>query len=103
MAAHPSESDIVGRTVRQAEYLEDIDSVDEIDILEVNYTVSGQVGVTGVELVLCVGGPDIRANAFSGNVRGSWAGETHTTHFESEIVKEYARMLADGFEERHGL
>ena len=103
MATHPSESDIIGRTVRQAEYLEGIDDPDEMNILEVNYTVSENVGVTEVELVLTVGGPDIRVQAFSGSVRGSWGGDTHTTHFNSDVVEQYAEMLADDFEERHDL
>jgi len=103
MATHPSEADIVGYTVRQAEYLESIDTPGEIDVLEVNYTVSEQVGVTGVELVLTVGGPDIRVNALSGTVHGAWGGDTHTTHFDSEVVEEYARMLARQFENQHDL
>jgi hypothetical protein len=100
---HPSESGIVGRTVRQAERLERIDSVEELNILEVNYTVNPRSGVTGVELVLTVGGPDVRVNALSGTVRGSWGGDTHTTHFDSDVVEEYARMLARQFEEEHDL
>jgi len=97
---HPSEAEIVGRTVRQAERLEDIDSVDEINILDVNYTVSQRGDVTGVELTLTVGGPDIRVDALSGRVRGSWGGDTHTTHFDSEIVERYAAERARIFEAR---
>jgi len=100
---HPSEADIVGRTVRQAEYIEGIGSVDELNILEVNYTVNESAGVTGVELVLTVGGPDIRVQALSGTVRGSWGGDTHTTHFDSGVVEEYAQMLARQFEGQHDL
>ena len=100
---HPSEADIVGRTVRQAERLEKIDSVEQLNILEVNYTVNQTAGVTGIELVLTVGGPDVRVNALSGTVRGAWGGDTHTTHFDSDVVEEYARMLARQFEEEHGL
>jgi len=101
--SHSSEADIVGRTVRQAERLEDIDSTEELNILEVNYTVSGHGPVTGVELVLTVGGPDIRVQALNGTVRGSWGGDTHTTHFDSEVIDQYARMLARQFEEAHNL
>ena len=103
MSAHTSEGDIIGYTVRAAERLEGIDTVDELGILEVNYTVNESVGVTGVELVLTVGGPDVRVNALSGTVRGAWGGDTHTTHFDSDVVGEYARMLARQFEEEHGL
>ena len=103
MSTHPSEAEIVGYTVRQAERLESIDSMDEIDILEVNYDVNERAGVTGVELVLTVGGPDVRVNALSGTVRGAWGGDTHTTHFDSEVVEQYARMLARQFEEAHDL
>ena len=101
--AHRSESEIVGRTVQQAERLESIDDVEQLNILEVNYTVSPTVGVKGVELVLTVGGPDIRVNALNGTVRGAWGGDTHTTHFDSEVVEQYARMLADEFEREHDL
>jgi len=103
VATHPSEADIVGRTVRQAERLESIDSAEQMNILEVNYTVNERVGVTGVELVLTVGGPDIRVNALAGTVRGSWGGDTHTTHFDSEVVEQYGEHLARLFEQEHDL
>jgi len=101
--SHPSEAEIVGRVVRQAEYLEGIDDPDEIGILEVNYTVNESAGVTGVELVLTVGTPDIRVNALTGTVRGSWGGDTHTTHFDSDVVEQYGRTLAEDFEQRKRL
>ena len=103
MSTHPSEAEIVGYTVRAAERLETIDTAEELGILEVNYTVNESAGVTGVELVLTVGGPDVRVNALSGTVRGSWGGDTHTTHFDSDVVEEYARMLARQFEEERNL
>ena len=103
MSTHPSEAEIVGYTVRQAERLESIDDPDQLGILEVNYDVNERAGVTGVEFVLTVGGPDVRVNALSGTVRGAWGGDTHTTHFNSDAVEEYARMLARQFEEGHGL
>ena len=99
MSAHTSEQDIIGYTVRAAERLETIDTAEELNILEVNYTVNESAGVTGVELVLTVGGPDVRVNALSGTVRGAWGGDTHTTHFDSDVVEEYAGMLARQFEE----
>ena len=103
MSAHTSEQDIIGYTVRAAERLESIDSYEELNILEVNYELNERAGVTGVELVLTVGGPDVRVNALSGTIRGAWGGDTHTTHFDSNVVEEYARMLARQFEEEHGL
>ena len=103
MSTHPSEAEIVGYTVRQAERLESIDDIDQLGILEVNHTVNERVGVTGVEFVLTVGGPDVRVDALSGRVRGSWGGDTHTTHFNSDVVEEYARMLARQFEDQHHL
>ena len=103
MSAHTSEQDIIGYTVRAAERLETIDTAEELNILEVNYKVNERAGVTGVELVLTVGGPDVRVNALSGTVRGAWGGDTHTTHFDSDVVEEYARMLARQFEDQHGL
>jgi len=101
MTAHPSEADIIGFTVRQAERLEQIDSADELNIVEVNYTVNERAGVTGVELVLTVGGPDIRVDALSGTVRGSWGSDHHRVHFNSDVVEQYAEMLADDFEARN--
>ena len=103
MSAHTSEQDIIGYTVSAAERLETINTAEELSILEVNYTVNESAGVTGVELVLTVGGPDVRVNALSGTVRGAWGGDTHTTHFDSDVVEEYARMLARQFEDRHSL
>ncbi len=103
MAIHPSESEIVGRTVRQAKRLEEIDSIDEINILEVNYTVSSYGCVTGVELVLTVGGPDIRVEALNGTIRGAWEGDTHITRFDSQVIEQYGKMLARQFEEEHDL
>jgi hypothetical protein len=101
MSGQPkADADIVGYTVREAERLEDTDSWDDIEPLEVNYTVNQRGTVTGVELVLTVGGPDIRADALTGVVTGSWGGETHRTHFDSDVVAEYGQMLADQFEER---
>jgi len=98
---HQSEADIVSRTVRQAEYIEGVDSADELNILEVNYTVNESAGVTGVELALTVGGPDIRVSALSGTVTGSWGGNTHTTHFDNYTIEQYAQFLADDFEGRN--
>ena len=103
MSAHTSEQEIIGYTVRVTERLESIDSMDEMNILEVNYDVNERAGVTGVELVLTVGGPDVRVNALSGTVRGAWGGDTHTTHFDSDVVEDYAQMLADTFENQHDL
>jgi len=100
MNAHSSEADIVGYTVRQAERLEQIDSIEELDILEVNYTVNEGSGVTGVELVLTVGGPDIRVEALRGIVRGAWGGDYHRVHCDSDVVEAYAEMLANDFEAR---
>lgn len=103
MALHPSEADIVGRTVRQANRLEDIDSVDEINIEEVNYTVTERSGITAVEFVVAFGGPTMRVEALSGIVSGSWGGDTHRTHFDSDVVHDHALMLAQQFEKRHDL
>jgi hypothetical protein len=103
MATHPSENDLIGYSVRQAERLESIDTAEELHILDVNYTVNERSGVTGVELVLTAGGPDIRVNALSGTVVGTWGNDTHRTHFDSDVVEEYGRMLARTFEEEHNL
>lgn len=103
MKAHPNEADINGYTVRQAERLEQINDINEINILDVNYTVNEGSGVTGVELVLTLGGPDIRVDALSGTIRGHWGGDRHTTHVDSDVVEQYANMLAREFENRHSL
>ena len=101
METHPSESEIVGRTVRQAQRLEEIENIDELSILEVNYTVSSYDCVTGVELVLTVGGADIRIEALNGTIRGAWGGDTHITHFDSQVIEQYGKMLARQFEEQN--
>jgi len=103
MSVHRSEQDIIGYTIRAAERLEEIDGVDELNVLEINYEVNERAGVIGVELALTLGGPDVRVNALNGTVHGSWGGDTHTTHFDSDVVEEYGRMLARQFEGEHGL
>ncbi len=102
-AQHRSEADIVGTVVERAEYLEGIDNIEQVMILEVNYTVSSHGGVQEVELVLTVGGPDIRVNALAGTITGSWSGSNHTTHFDSDIVEDYGKHLATRFEQDHDL
>lgn len=98
---HPSEAEIVGRVVRQAEYIEDIDDPsDELNILEVEYDVSQRGNVTGVDFVLTVGGPKIVVEGLNGVVRGSWGGDSHRTHFDNTAVKRYAKHLARQFEGR---
>jgi hypothetical protein len=100
MAAHRSKQDIIGYTVRAADRVESVDSIDELNILEVNYTVTEGVGVKAVELVLTVGGPDVRVDALNGTIRGSWGGNTHKTHFENPTIEYHARELAGQFEGR---
>jgi hypothetical protein len=99
---HKSEADIVGHTVRQAERLEKIDDPDEMHILDVTYTVTGDGKVTGVQFLMTMGGPNITVNALQGTVVGSWGGNTHTTHFVGDVVRDYARHLADMHEQQYG-
>ena len=99
---HNSEADIVGYTVRQAQRLENIDSPDEMHILDVTYTVTGDGKVTGVQFLMTMGGPNITVNALRNTVHGSWGGNTHTTDFTRDGVTDYARELADMHETQYG-
>jgi len=46
------------------------------------------------------GGPHIEIDALHGIVRGYWAGDEFSTHFRSDVVREYADFLADDMEAR---
>ena len=102
MEANSSEPDIVGYTVREAERLENIEDPDQLDILDVQFMVTTDCKVLGVQFTMTVGGPNITVNALQETVYGSWAGDTHQTHYRSEVVRDYANELADMHEQQYG-
>jgi len=102
MEANSSEPDIVGYTVREAERLENIEDPDQLDILDVQFMVTTDCKVVGVQFTMTIGGPNITVNALQGTVVGSWGGNTHTCHFVGDVVRDYARQLADMHEQQYG-
>lgn len=75
---------ITDEVVATAERIEEYDSLEDIDPLDVKLTVELDGTVREVLLVLTVGGPYLEVNATNGTVYGSWGGETHRTHVNNE-------------------
>jgi hypothetical protein len=94
-------NDLTERVVNTAKRLEDTDDPQAIDYLEYSFNVQPDATVNEVTLVLTTGGPQIEVNCLNGTVTGFWSGERHTTHVESEAVKELGYYLADSFEEEY--
>lgn len=91
-------ADITDRVVTTANRLEDVDDPFEIDYLDAEYTVTSNGDVKEVKIAITLGGPSIWVNCLSGTVEGSWGGDRHTTHVDSDAVDELGRHLADQFE-----
>lgn len=81
---------ITDEVVSTAERIEDMDSFEELEPLEVEIVSNLQGDVKEVVLVLTVGGPYIEVNATNDTVSGSWGGDTHTTHVNNEAVLDAA-------------
>jgi hypothetical protein len=92
-------ADLAKYVTNEAERLEDIEQWDEIGELEVQYRTDGK-RVSRVYITVTTGGPHIEIDALHGIVRGYWAGDEHSTHFRSDVVREYADHLADDMESR---
>lgn len=69
-------------------------------VLENRYTVDERGTVREVEAIVTTGGPHIVVECLSGVVAGSWGGESHRCHVDSEQVEAYGRHLADRMEAR---
>jgi hypothetical protein len=96
----PMSDDLVDHVVSTAERLEDIDEPQQLEILDCEYTVTQRGTVQAVTITLTTGGPHIEADCMSGVVRGNWGSEVHTTHFDSDVVHSFGRMLANEMETR---
>jgi hypothetical protein len=102
MEANSSEPEIADYTANWANQLERIDDPDELDILDVQFMVTTDCKVVGVQFTMTIGGPNITVNALQETVYGSWAGDTHKTHYRSDVVRDYANELADMHEQQYG-
>ena len=88
---------ITDEVVATAERIEEYDSPEQIDPLDVKLTVGLDGTVRKVVLILCTGGPHIELNVSNGTVYGTWGGESHTTHVNNESLcdhlhKKYAEL-----------
>ena len=93
--------ELTDRVVATAERLEDTDDPHAIDYLEYSFDVQPDATVNEVTLMVTTGGPQIEVNCLSGTVTGYWGGDRHTTHVESDAVKELGYYLAERFEEEY--
>jgi len=70
----------------KAESLEEMDSMEELEWLEVKVTSDIDGTLLEIHIVLTVGGPHIEVNVSSGTVTAMWD-EEHTTHFNNEDLQ----------------
>jgi len=80
---------ITDEVVSTAECIEDMDSFEDLDPLEVKVISSLDHQVREIILVLTVGGPHIEVNVSNGTVSGSWGSESHTTHVNNESLLDH--------------
>lgn len=102
MAINQDQQRLNDRVVATAERFEDeINSVDDIDPLEVYFEVSADGTVKEAIAVLEVGGPKIEVRLFSGTVSGYWGSDKHTVPiFKNEdAVTAIGEYYARTFEE----
>lgn len=88
------------RLVESIDYHDDISEDKLHEVLEHRYTVIDSGDVREVETVVTVGGPSIVVECLSGVVAGSWGGESHRCHVDSDQVEEYGRRQAERMEAR---
>jgi hypothetical protein len=92
--------DLTQHVVSTAERLEDIDEPQDLSILSTDYTVTQSGYVSEVTITVTTGGPHIEADLLSQTVSGYWAGNEHTTHYHSDMLRSFGEMLADEMEAR---
>ena len=90
---------IVERVVSLAERLEEIEGPEDIDFLDAKLTVGIDGSVREVTIIVTTGGPHLEADCWAGVVRGSWGGESHTTHTRSGALDDLGSRIARRFEE----
>lgn len=88
------------RLVGSVDDHDDRDGDDLYEVLEHRYTVTDRGDVREVTAVVTTGGPHIEVECLSGIVAGSWGGESHRCHVDSDQVERYGRRLADRMEAR---
>lgn len=71
-------NDITDVVVNTAKRIENMDSYDDLDPLEVKVECSLDGTVREIVCVTTVGGPHIEVNVTKGTVYGAWGGESHT-------------------------
>lgn len=69
-------------------------------VIENRYTVSERGTVREVEAIVTTGGPHIVVECLSGVVAGSWGGDSHRCHVDSDQVEAYGARLAERMERR---
>jgi len=92
---------LLDRILQQRDTLEDSSTdIRDIDVLDIEYTVTQDMHVKEVSLQLCLGGPTIYLDCISGRLRGYWSSEHVSRGVRSEDIGEYGSELARRFEER---
>lgn len=95
----------VDQAVSTAERIEDTDSMDDLDPLDVKVEVSlgtREPTISSVVLVLTTGGPHVELNASRGTVSVFWGGDYHTVHVNNEALCDeihdfYARQMREHY------
>jgi len=70
------------------------------EVLDIEYTVTQDMRVTEVTLLLCGGGPSIYLDCLSGQLRGHWGFSSDRVPLEDDDVQAYGESLALSFEDR---
>lgn len=79
-------NDAIEQAVTTAERIEDMDSVEDLDILEHRISASLDGTAREVVAVLTTGGPHVEVNLSTGTVTARWGGDSHTTHVDADAV-----------------
>lgn len=100
-----SEIDVGKRARDRAEAIEAIEAIEnpeEIDYLQASYRCgeAGNVTEVTLTLTLTVGGPLVTVDLLAQSLTVAWAGDTHTTHFRNDAMRDFGATLAHRFEQR---
>jgi hypothetical protein len=93
MQQKTEKADLFELVESQAERLADIEDPYQLDMLDIEYTVSRDK-VVGLELVMTVGGPRVTVEPLAGMVCGTGHNATVTVHYESERMTQFGEELA---------
>jgi len=75
-------------------------TIGDIDVLDIEYTVTQDMRVTEVTLQLCCGGPTMYLDCISCRLRGYWGSKQISRGVRSEDIQQYGSELARRFEDR---